>query len=173
MARRIDPYTAAREVLGRLGPGSGSAPAADSGAILDHLGVAVRRIEDRIALYRDLLGLGDGSIERVPGEGVRLALLAAGRARIELLEPLDAGTPVARFLAARGEGIHHICFEVRDLDATLARVASAGVELAGAPGRTGAEGSRIAFLHPRATGGVLIELRESRREAPDGGKEER
>ena len=94
---------------------------------------------------------------------MRLALLPAGRTRIELVEPLTDDSPVARFLAKRGEGIHHVCFEVDDLPGTLERLKEAGLQAAGAPVRPGAEGSRIAFLHPKGTGGVLIELRASRR----------
>jgi len=123
----------------------------------------MRRIEDRLALYRDVLGLELQGIDQVPGEGVRVALLPAGRARIELVEPATESSSVRRFLDTRGEGIHHVCFEVDDLDAALERVGRAGLEVVGTPGRPGAEGSRIAFIHPRATGGVLIELRESGR----------
>ncbi|OLE66572.1 MAG: methylmalonyl-CoA epimerase [Acidobacteria bacterium 13_1_20CM_2_68_7] len=162
LAREIDPYSAAREVLSHLeaeptgGSGDGRPP------VLDHLGVAVRRIEDRLALYRDVLGLELRGIEPIEAEGVRVAMLPAGRTRIELVEPIRDGTSVARFLEKRGEGIHHLCFAVDDLDATLDRFRRAGLEIAGSEGRPGAEGSRIAFIHPRATGGVLIELREAR-----------
>ncbi len=161
LAREIDPYTAAGEVLGRLEgePATGSGDARP--AVLDHLGVAVRRIEERLALYRDVLGLELRGIERVEGEGARVAMLPAGRTRIELVEPTTDGTTLARFLEKRGEGIHHLCFEVDDLEATLDRFRRAGLEIAGAAGRPGAEGSRIAFIHPRSTGGVLIELREA------------
>ncbi len=161
LARQIDPYTAARAVLRRLGPETEDHGADRSTALLDHIGVAVRRIEERLALYRDVLGLDLRGIEQVPGEGVRVALLPAGRTRIELVEPVSEGSPVGRFIEARGEGIHHLCFEVDDLEAALERVGKAGLEVAGSPGRPGAEGSRIAFIHPRATGGVLIELREA------------
>jgi GTPase len=161
LARTVDPYTAARDVLLRLGPGTGAGRADDGAALLDHIGVAVQRIEPRLSLYRDVLGLDLRGIEQVAGEAVRVALLPAGRTRIELLEPSSRDSPVGRFIEARGEGIHHICFEVDDLEAALERVGRAGLELVGSPGRPGAEGSRIAFIHPRATGGVLIELRES------------
>ncbi len=163
LAREIDPYSAAREVLDRLGSHAAQADEAAAGAVLDHLGVAVRRIEDRLALYRDVLGLDLQGIEEVAGEGVRVALLPAGRTRIELIESTGGATTVARFLEKRGEGLHHVCFEVDDLDAALERFRSAGLQAAGAEGRPGAEGSRIAFIHPRATGGVLIELRETDR----------
>ncbi|MEK7799547.1 MAG: methylmalonyl Co-A mutase-associated GTPase MeaB [Acidobacteriota bacterium] len=169
LAREIDPYSAAREVLDRLGDHPAAAGGSAAGAVLDHVGVAVRRIDHRLALYRDVLGLDLQGIEEVAGEGVRVALLPAGRTRIELLEPAGGATALASFLEKRGEGIHHVCFQVHDLDATLERFRSAGLRAtggegsAGAEGRTGAEGARIAFIHPRSTGGVLIELRETGR----------
>ncbi len=156
-ARAIDPYTAAREVLGRMASRKGI-PA----ALLDHLGVAVRSLDERLALYHDLLGLDLETVEEVPGEGVKVAMLPAGRTRIELLEPTSGDSPVARFLERRGEGIHHICFEVDDLDGVLGRLKEAGLSPAGREGRIGVEGSRVAFIHPRGTGGVLLELRQSR-----------
>jgi LAO/AO transport system kinase len=155
-ARQIDPYSAARQALRAIGSGSGAAVRCE----LDHLGVAVRSIGERAAIYRDVLGLSLERTEEVPGEGVRVAMLPAGRTRIELLEPLTDDSSVGRFLAKHGEGIHHICFEVDDLAAALQRFREAGLAVAGAAGRPGAEGSRIAFIHPRDTGGVLIELRQ-------------
>jgi GTPase len=157
--REIDPYRAAREIL--AGSGGGAA-----GIVLDHIGVAVSSLRDGLPLYERLLGLATAAIEEVKGEKVRLALLPAGRTRIELMEPTSADSPVARFLEKRGGGVHHICFEVEDLEPLLARLRAAGLTIAGAGGRPGAEGSRIAFVHPRDTGGVLVELRESRRTGP-------
>jgi LAO/AO transport system kinase len=156
--REIDPYRAAREILGRPGSGEGAA-----GVVLDHIGVAVTSLRDRLPLYAGLLGLASAGIEEVPEEKVRLALLPAGRTRIELLEPTSADSPIARFLERRGGGIHHICFEVDELEPVLAKLKAAGLTIAGAEGRPGAEGSRIAFVHPRDTGGVLVELRETSR----------
>lgn len=156
-ARQTDPYTAAREILERL-PGLEGGMA--GACALDHLGIAVRRIEDRLALYRDVLGLALAGIEEVRGQGVRLAMFPAGRTRIELLEPLTEESPIARFLESRGEGIHHICFEVEDLAGMVDRFRQSGAAPAAAPGAPGAEGSHIAFIHPRGTGGVLIELRQ-------------
>ncbi len=158
-ARRVDPYSAAREVLARHTSPERREPA----TVLHHVGIAVRRIEDRIALYRDLLGLEHAGVEPVPGEAVRVAFLSAGQSRIELVEPLSAESPVARFLETRGEGIHHVCFEVRDLRGAIDRLEKGGLRLAGESGRAGAGGSRIAFIHPRSAAGVLIELRQKAR----------
>jgi LAO/AO transport system kinase len=159
-ARQIDPYTAAREILARI---PGLEEGAGGACVLDHVGVAVRRIADRLPLYRDVLGLALAGMEEVAGERVRLAFLPAGRTRIELLEPLAGDSPIARFLRSNGEGIHHICFEVGDLDAMVDRFKRAGAAPVGAPGAPGAEGSRIVFIHPRGAGGVLIELRQAPR----------
>jgi GTPase len=147
-AREIDPYSAARAVL-----------ESGDGIELDHVGVAVRRVDERLPLWRDLLGLPLAGREEVPGEGVRVAFLPAGRTRVELVEPVRDDATIAKHIARRGEGVHHLCFEVGDLDAAVARLRAAGIEFAGEAGRSGAEGARVAFLHPRSTGGVLIELR--------------
>jgi LAO/AO transport system kinase len=155
-ARAVDPYGAARALLERHAPGQ---------PVLDHVGVAVRRLDDRLPLWRDLLGLPLAGVEEVPGEGVRVAFLPAGRARVELVEPSGQDSPMARQIERRGEGIHHLCLEVPDLDAAIGRLRAAGVALAGEGGRSGAEGAKVAFLHPRGTGGVLVELR-SRGTAP-------
>lgn len=152
--RSVDPYTAASALLG--GPG---------GAVLDHIGIAVRRLDERLPFYRDLLGLEHAGTEDVATEGVRAAFLPAGRTRLELLEPLRDDATLARHLAKRGEGVHHLCFEVEDLDAALHRLEAAGHEIVGGGARPGAEGSRVAFLHPRRTGGVLVELRTRGRQS--------
>jgi GTPase len=148
--RAVDPYGAARALLDRHAPDQ---------PVLDHVGVAVRRLDERLPLWRDLLGLPLEGIEVVSREGVRVAFLPAGRARVELVEPATQDSPMARQIERRGEGIHHLCFEVADLDAAIGRLRAAGVALAGEGGRAGAEGARVAFLHPRGTGGVLVELR--------------
>jgi methylmalonyl-CoA/ethylmalonyl-CoA epimerase len=127
---------------------------------LDHVAVAVRKVEERLGLYRDLLGLPLERIEEVAGEKVKVAILGQGAGRIELVEPLQEGSSVHRFLEERGEGIHHLCFLVDSLDETCRILDAAGYRLAGGI-RAGSEGTRIAFLHPRGTGGVLIELREA------------
>jgi methylmalonyl-CoA/ethylmalonyl-CoA epimerase len=123
-----------------------------------HVGIAVKSIDALIPFYRDVLGLSDAPLD--DSDGARIAGLAAGDSLIELLEPADSGSPIAKFLEKRGPGIHHICFTVDDLDATLARCRRAGITLIDETPRMGAEGRRIAFLHPKSTGGILIELSE-------------
>ena len=123
-----------------------------------HVGIAVKSIDALIPFYRDVLGLPDAALD--DSDGARIAGLAAGDALVELLEPKDARSPIAKFLEKRGPGIHHICFTVDDLDATLARCRQAGITLIDETPRLGAEGKRIAFLHPKSTGGILIELSE-------------
>ena len=126
---------------------------------LDHVAIAVRRIDERLPLYRDLLGIDVSGIEEVPGEKVRVAILGRGAGRIELLEPAAPGSPVEKFLKERGEGIHHLCFLVDSVEESCRRLQASGLRLAGGI-RAGSEGARIAFLHPADAGGVLIELRE-------------
>src|SRR5262249_23761949 len=133
---------------------------------IDHIGVAVRSIASSARLYSESLGLPLGSIETVETEGVRIAFLGEGEAHLELLEPIDSSGHVARFLEKRGEGIHHVCFEVEDIRAALAELARAGIDTVGDAPRAGAGGSEVAFLHPKHTGGVLIEL--CRKPAPPG-----
>jgi methylmalonyl-CoA/ethylmalonyl-CoA epimerase len=124
-----------------------------------HIGIAVRALADSVPFYRDVLGLPVVPLD--DADGASIIGLAAGESLIELLEPREAGTPVARFLDSRGPGIHHICFAVHDLDDALARCRAAGIRLIDQTPRVGAEGKRIAFLHPSATGGVLVELTEN------------
>lgn len=126
---------------------------------IDHIGVAVRSIAAASRLY-ETLGLGVSAPERLPDNGVTAAFVAVGETRIELLEPLGPDGPIARFLERRGEGIHHIAFAVADLAAALAHARGAGFAVIDATPRPGAHGSRIAFLHPKDTHGVLIELVE-------------
>ena len=123
-----------------------------------HVGIAVKSIDALIPFYRDVLGLSDAPLD--DSDGARIAGFVAGDALVELLEPKDEGSPIAKFLEKRGPGIHHICFTVDDLDATLARCRQAGITLIDETPRLGAEGKRIAFLHPKSTGGILIELSE-------------
>jgi methylmalonyl-CoA/ethylmalonyl-CoA epimerase len=124
-----------------------------------HVGIALSAIDAQLPFYRDVLGL-----ESVPvndSDGARIVAFDADGSLVELLEAESADSPIGRFVARRGGGIHHICFAVADLDASLEKCRAAGVELVDQIPRIGAEGKRIAFLHPRSTGGVLVELTES------------
>jgi methylmalonyl-CoA/ethylmalonyl-CoA epimerase len=126
---------------------------------LDHVAVAVRSASRRLPLYRDLLGMPLVRTEEVPDEKVTVSMLGEGAGRIELLEPTGSDSPVEKFLRERGEGIHHLCFLVDSLEQARDRLEGSGYRLIGGI-RRGSEGTRIAFLHPKETGGVLIELRE-------------
>ena len=123
-----------------------------------HVGIAVPRIADALPFYRDVLGLDPGAPES--SDGASIVSLAFGDVHVELLEPSDPDGPIARFLAKRGPGIHHICYRVPDLDAALVRASAAGYRLVDETPRRGVGGRRIAFLHPKTTGGVLLELTE-------------
>lgn len=125
-----------------------------------HVALVVRSIEDPLGLWRDMLGLELETIMDIPGDGVRIAFLAIGESKIELVEPTDETTGVARFLASKGEGFHHICFEVANLAETLLKLEISGLELIDSAPRRGAEGP-VAFIHPRACHGVLVELIEA------------
>jgi methylmalonyl-CoA/ethylmalonyl-CoA epimerase len=123
-----------------------------------HVGVAVTSLAEALPFYRDVLGLVPGSPESA--DGANIVSLRFGDVDVELLEPVDAASPVAKFLARRGPGIHHICYRVPDLDAAIARCRTAGYRLIDATPRHGVGGRRIAFLHPKATHGILLELTE-------------
>src|SRR5260221_11218757 len=123
-----------------------------------HIGVAVTSITDALAFYRDVLGRPPGRPETA--DGATIVSLHGGGVDRELLEPQDPQSPVAKFLAKRGPGIHHICYRVSDLDATLQRCRAAGYQLIDETPRRGAGGRRIAFLHPKTTNGILLELTE-------------
>ena len=125
-----------------------------------HVALIVRSIEASLALYRDMLRLPLETIMDIPQDRVRIAFLGIGESRIELVEPTDETTGVARFLAKSGEGVHHICFEVANLAETLLRLEIDGIELIDTAPRKGAEGP-VAFLHPRSCHGVLVELIEA------------
>jgi methylmalonyl-CoA epimerase len=126
------------------------------GVRVSHIGIAVRTLGESAPFFRDVLGLAEVAL--ADSDGARIAAFSAGEPLVELLEAADPASPVARFVEKRGAGIHHICFSVDDLDGTLARCREAGIQLIDEVPRIGAEGKRIAFLHPRSTGGVLIEL---------------
>jgi len=129
---------------------------------VDHLGIAVASIDEALSVYR-ALGLEVAHREEVPTQKVRTAFLPAGDSRIELLEPTAPDSPIAKFLEKRGGGIHHVCFAVDDIDAALATLAARGFRLIHREAVPGADGKRVAFLHPEAGRGVLIELSEEAR----------
>jgi methylmalonyl-CoA epimerase len=123
-----------------------------------HIGVAVESIAAALAFYRDVLGLTPGEPEQA--DGARIVSLPFGPSQVELLEPEHPDSPIARFLARRGPGIHHVCYRVADLDRALAACVAAGYRLVDQVPRVGAGGHRIAFVHPKSTAGILIELTE-------------
>jgi methylmalonyl-CoA/ethylmalonyl-CoA epimerase len=131
-------------------------PSTPRGTRVSHIGIAVEALAESVPFFRDVLGLPE--IQLDDADGAHIVGLRAGESLVELLEPGDSKSPVARFLEKRGPGIHHICFSVDDLDATLERCRRAGIQLIDQKPRIGAEGKRIAFLHPKSTGGVLVEL---------------
>jgi methylmalonyl-CoA/ethylmalonyl-CoA epimerase len=125
---------------------------------IDHVGVAVEEIDSSLGLYRDRFQLEVAHREIVREQGVEAVLLDVGEGHVELLAPLAPDTPVGRFLASRGPGLHHVAYQVPDVDATLAALKEMGMELIDERPRVGIRDSRVAFLHPRATGGVLTEI---------------
>ncbi len=127
---------------------------------IDHIGVAVEDIDAGIALYRDNFEMELSHRETVESQGVEAVLLDVGEGHVELLVPLGPDTAVGRFLARKGPGLHHVAYTVEDIDATLAGVAAAGIETIDSEPRVGIRNSRVAFLHPRFTGGVLTEIVE-------------
>ena len=128
------------------------------GTTIAHIGIAVRGLDDNLSFYQKVLGLPEVPLD--DSDGARIAGLAAGPSLIELLEAETPDSPIGKFIAKRGPGIHHMCFAVDDLDATLERCRTHGIRLIDERPRLGAEGKRIAFLHPSSTSGVLIELTE-------------
>ena len=131
---------------------------AESRARVAHVGVAVPSIDAALAFYRDILGLAPGHPETA--DGATVVSVRLGDVQVELLEPRDVDGPVAKFLAKRGAGIHHVCFRVPDLDRALERCRAAGYRLIDDVPRPGADGRRVAFVHPKATAGILLELTE-------------
>lgn len=128
------------------------------GTRIAHLGIAVESLAEILPFYRDVLGLPDVPLD--DADGAQIIGLQAGDALVELLQPNESASPVGKFLAKRGPGLHHICFAVDDIAATLERCRAHGIQLIDESPRIGAEGKRIAFLHPKSTHGVLVELSE-------------
>jgi methylmalonyl-CoA/ethylmalonyl-CoA epimerase len=129
-------------------------------ARLEHVAIAVSDLETAIAVYSAILGKPESGRETVESEGVRVAFFDLGGPRIELLEPTGPDTTVGRFLESRGPGLHHIAFDVPDIEEAILRCTDAGLKTVGAAPRIGAGGRKVAFLHPSGSGGVLIELSE-------------
>jgi methylmalonyl-CoA epimerase len=127
---------------------------------IDHIGIAVKSLSDAVKLYEDTIGLKVSGYETVEDQGVNLAMIPLGESRIELLEPLHAESPVQKFMAKRGEGIHHIAVSVDNIEEALERFKAAGARLIDTVPRRGAHNSKIAFIHPSSTHGVLLELVE-------------
>ena len=125
---------------------------------IDQLGIAVPSIEEAAVLYRDVMGLAARGTEVIEDQGVRVMFFTVGDVRLELLEPTTDGSPIAKFLARRGPGLHHVAYRVDDLPATLAALKAAGVQLIDEAPRDGAHGMKIAFAHPGSTDGVLTEF---------------
>jgi methylmalonyl-CoA/ethylmalonyl-CoA epimerase len=127
---------------------------------IEHIAIVVPDIEQALTFWRDTLGLELSHREEVPEQESLIAFLPVGESEVELVEPTTENSGIARYLARRGPGMHHICFEVDDIEATLARLKEQGVRLVNEEPTIGASGKRIAFIHPKSTGGVLVELYE-------------
>jgi methylmalonyl-CoA/ethylmalonyl-CoA epimerase len=127
---------------------------------IDHIGVAVEDIDAAIELYEGSFEMELAHRETVESQGVEAVLLDVGDGHVELLAPLGPDTPVGKYLAKNGPGLHHVAYAVDDIDAALEKLAAAGLRLIDSEARTGIRGSRVAFLHPRSTGGVLTEIVE-------------
>jgi methylmalonyl-CoA/ethylmalonyl-CoA epimerase len=130
-------------------------------AILDHVGIAVGELKDALAFYRDVLGLELEAPEDVPSQRVRAHFIPVGESTLELLEPTAVDSPIAKFVAKRGPGLHHVCLRVDDIVAALSELKGKGVRLIDETPRPGAHDSLVAFLHPSSTHGVLVELKQS------------
>jgi len=131
---------------------------------IDHVAIAVPSIEQAARFYTEALGLTLSEIEDVPSQKVRTAFLQVGEVKLELVEPTHPDAPISKFLEQRGQGLHHVCYRVADLDAALAELKGKGLRLIDETPRAGAHGARIAFLHPKASDGVLTELCERQHE---------
>jgi len=129
---------------------------------IDHVAIAVRSLDSALKIYAGALGLSAWNIEEIPDQNTRVAMLPIGETRIELLEAAGEDSPVAAFIAKRGEGLHHICFQVDDLAEEMSKLKAAGIRLIDQNPRVGAGACLIAFIHPSSTAGVLIELSQPR-----------
>ena len=125
---------------------------------INHIGIAVKSLDDSISFYRDNLGMVFAGIEEVAEQKVRVAMLEVGESKIELLEPTSDDSPVAKFIEKNGTGVHHIAYEVADIEAAIAKLRGDGARMVDETPRNGAHGTRIAFIHPKSSNGVLTEL---------------
>ena len=125
---------------------------------INHIGIAVQSLDATIPFYRDNLGMAFAGIEEVAEQKVRVAMLSVGESKIELLEPTSAESPVAKFIEKNGAGIHHIAYEVADIEAAIAKLLADGARMVDEVPRNGAHGTRIAFIHPKSSLGVLTEI---------------
>jgi methylmalonyl-CoA/ethylmalonyl-CoA epimerase len=129
-------------------------------AVIDHVGVAISDLDESLTFFRDALGLELEPPEDIPSQRVRAHFLQAGDATVELVEPTAEDSPIAKFIAKRGPGLHHLCLRVDDIVAALAELKTKGVKLIDETPRPGAHGSLVAFIHPSSTHGVLVELKQ-------------
>jgi methylmalonyl-CoA/ethylmalonyl-CoA epimerase len=127
---------------------------------IDHIGVAVDDLDSALALYKERFGMAEQHRETVEAQGVEAVLLGIGEGHVELLSPLGPDTAVGKFLESRGPGLHHVAYQTTDIDSALEQVKAAGLEVIDEEPRVGIGGTRVAFIHPNATGGVLTELVE-------------
>jgi methylmalonyl-CoA epimerase len=127
---------------------------------IDHIGIAVKSLAEAVKVYREAMGLEVSGYDQVDDQGVRVAMLPVGESRIELLEPISAASPIDKFMSKRGEGIHHIAVRVDNIELALDRLKASGARLIDSTPRQGAHNTRIAFVHPASTHGVLLELVE-------------
>ena len=125
---------------------------------INHIGIAVKSLDEALPFYRDNLGMAFAGIEEVAEQKVRVAMLQVGESKIELLEPTSGESPVAKFMEKNGPGIHHLAYEVEDIEAAIAKLLADGARMIDERPRNGAHGTRIAFVHPKSSNGVLTEL---------------
>jgi methylmalonyl-CoA/ethylmalonyl-CoA epimerase len=166
-ARTLDPYSAASQIMDRVRRADAAevqshrGGSTDNRAVLDHVGIAVQDIDKALAFFRDALGLDVEAPEDVASQRVRAYFVPVGDASLELLEATAEDSAIAKYVARRGPGIHHITLRVDDIAAALARLKMRGIRLVDEQPRPGAEGSLVAFIHPSAAHGVLVELKQS------------
>lgn len=127
---------------------------------IDHIGIAVKSLQEALKVYQSAVGLNVSGFDQVDEQGVRVAMLDIGESRIELLEPTRPDSPIEKFMAKRGEGIHHIAVKVENIEEALARLKTSGVRLIDETPKRGAHNTKVAFIHPASTHGVLMELVE-------------